>query len=136
MKNSGVIFTSFFCTFLFAGSISAISQEISVNSINVVSNALDVPVIEDADKFAFGTIASLADRKIVLNQFDASRAGEVQTGYIVDAESEFGDIDTFAQLKPGDNVALDYIEKNGQFVVTSLVKQDPEETTLTESRIN
>ena len=103
------------------------SQENSDSSLTVPAASTDAAASEDEDKFAFGSVVSFSNGNITIKELDVSNSNDVEAVYTVNAETEFGDVDTAAHLKAGDNVVLDYIEKDGKRIITTLVKQDSQE---------
>lgn len=78
----------------------------------------------DEDKFSFGKIVSVAEDQITVKEYDFAKDADVETTYAISAETELGNINAVKDLVVGDDVVLDYSEKDGQRVVTTLVKEE------------
>ena len=87
--------------------------------------AAAVPATEE-DKFSFGKVVSIADGVVTVKEYDFTKDADVEVAYTVTAETEFGNINAVADLKAGDDIVIDYLEKEGKRVVTTLVKEEKE----------
>ena len=130
MKNILVITFIFLGCALFAAQSPAFSQ---TNPDPVITASPASPAAagnaaaEDEDKFAFGTVVGAANGEITVQEHAVDQDIDVKSVYTVNAETEFGNIDSVEHLKPGDNVVLDYVEKDGKRTVTTLVKEESQE---------
>ncbi len=78
----------------------------------------------EEDKFSFGKVVSVVDGVITVKEYDFAKDADVETGYAVTAETDFGNINAVTDLQAGDDIVIDYIEKEGKRVVTTLVKEE------------
>jgi len=61
-----------------------------------------------------------------VREYDFAKDADVGTVYQLLPETETGNLDAEHPLKVGDDVVLDYLEKDGQRLVTTLVRELPE----------
>ena len=125
--NCAIMFILLSCV-IFIAQNPARSQEISGVSLTASAAASGIAASDEEDRFSFGNVVSFSDGKLILKERDVEQGSDVESFYAVNTETEFDNISTAAQLKAGDNVVLDYIEKDGKRIVTTLVKQDLAET--------
>ncbi|MBF0618937.1 MAG: hypothetical protein HQL19_02090 [Candidatus Omnitrophica bacterium] len=78
----------------------------------------------EEDKFSFGKIVSVAADQITVKEYDFTKDADVETSYAVTAETELGNINAVKDLVAGDDIVIDYVEKDGKRVVTTLVKEE------------
>jgi hypothetical protein len=76
------------------------------------------------DKFSFGKVVSVAADAITVKEYDFAKDADVEVAYAVTPETELGNINAVADLKASDDVVIDYVEKDGKRVVTTLVKEE------------
>lgn len=76
------------------------------------------------DKFSFGKVVSVAADSIAVKEYDFAKDADVEVSYSVTPETELGNINAVADLKASDDVVIDYVEKDGKRVVTTLVKEE------------
>ncbi|MBF0387045.1 MAG: hypothetical protein HQL20_04230 [Candidatus Omnitrophica bacterium] len=78
----------------------------------------------EEDKFSFGKVISVVDGVVTVKEYDFTKDADVETVYTVTAETELGNVNAVADLKAGDDIVIDYLEKDGKRVVTTLVKEE------------
>ena len=78
----------------------------------------------DEDKFSFGKIVSVGEGQITVKEYDFAKDADVETVYNLTSETELGNINAVKDLVVGDDVVLDYAEKDGKRMVTTLVKEE------------
>ena len=125
--NCAIMFTLLSCV-IFIAQNPARSQEIPGVPLTGSAAASGIEAPEEEDRFSFGNVVSCSDGKLIVKEHDVENGSDVESFYTVNMETEFDNINTAAQLKAGDNVVLDYIEKDGNRIVTTVVKQDFGET--------
>ena len=76
------------------------------------------------DKFSFGKVVSIAADQITVKEYDFAKDADVEVAYSVTKETELGNINAVTDLKAGDDIVIDYVEKDGKRVVTTLVKEE------------
>lgn len=76
------------------------------------------------DKFSFGKVVSVAGQKIAVKEYDFAKDADVEVAYEVTGETELGNINAITDLAANDDVVIDYVEKDGKRLVTTLVKED------------
>jgi len=81
-------------------------------------------VAVEEDKFSFGKVIAVADTQITVKEYDFTKDADVETAYSITKETELGNINAIADLKAGDDIVIDYVEKEGKRVVTTLVKEE------------
>ena len=127
MNNILVIMFVFFSCALFAAQTPAFSQTNPDPAITALPVAAGSAAAEEDDKCAFGTVVGAANGEITVQEHAVDQDIDVKSVYAVNTETEFGNVDSAEHLKPGDNVVLDYVEKDGKRTVTTLVKQESQE---------
>jgi hypothetical protein len=76
------------------------------------------------DKFSFGKVVNVGSGEITVKEYDFAKDADVDTAYVVTAETEFGNVNALADLVPNDDVVIDYVEKDGKRMVTTLVREE------------
>ncbi|MBF0485413.1 MAG: hypothetical protein HQL16_02750 [Candidatus Omnitrophica bacterium] len=87
---------------------------------------IPVSVAEEAenDKFSFGKVVNVAAGQITVKEYDFTKDADVEMTYSVTSETELGNINAVTDLTANDDVVIDYVEKDGKRVVTTLVKEE------------
>lgn len=82
--------------------------------------------ISDAenDRFTFGKVISVNAARLTVKEYDFAKDFDVVTTYQVTQQTEFGNINKLADLQPGDDVVIDYLQEGRQRRVTTLVKEE------------
>ena len=103
MLISGVLILS-------CGSLQAYAQEQTD-----VAEELPVPAVpaEDLTNYSYGTVVRASAQEIVLSEYDLATDGDVEVTYKIDPNVEMENIKAIEEVQPGDNVDLDYVEKDG-----------------------
>lgn len=96
----------------------------AVASAPVDAAAPVAPAANEEDKFSFGKVISVVDGQITVKEYDFTKDADIETVYSVTTETELGNIAAVADLKVGDDIVIDYLEKEGKRVVTTLVKEE------------
>ena len=91
----------------------------------------DNSLASENDRFSFGKVMALTCEDITVREYDFAKDLDVETVYQLLPETETGNIDAEHPLQVGDDVVLDYLEQDGQRLVTTLVRELPEETVKT-----
>jgi hypothetical protein len=78
----------------------------------------------DEDKFSFGKVVSVAADSVTVKEYDFAKDADVEMSYTLTPETELGNINAIADLKVGDDIVIDYVEKDGKRKVTTLVKEE------------
>ncbi len=78
----------------------------------------------EEDKFSFGKVVSVAADSVTVKEYDFAKDADVETTYTLTPETELGNINAVADLKAGDDIVIDYVEKDGARKVTTLVKEE------------
>ena len=76
------------------------------------------------DKFSFGKVVSVTADQITVKEYDFAKDADVEVAYSVTKETELGNINAVADLKADDDIVIDYVEKDGKRMVTTLVKEE------------
>ena len=90
--------------------------------------AVHVPVSvaqeNNEDKFSFGKVASVTAQQITVKEYDFAKDADVEMTYDVTAETELGNVNAVTDLAVNDDIVIDYMEKDGKRVITTLVKEE------------
>lgn len=76
------------------------------------------------DKFSFGKVVSINAQEVMVKEYDFARDADVEVAYTITAETELGNVNAVTDLVADDDIVIDYVEKDGKRVVTTLVKED------------
>ena len=76
------------------------------------------------DKFSFGKVVSINADQIMVREYDFAKDADVEVAYTVTADTEFGNVNAVAELVADDDIVIDYVEKDGKRVVTTLVREE------------
>ena len=90
--------------------------------------AVNIPVSmaqeNNEDKFSFGKVVSVTAQEVVVKEYDFAKDADVEMTYAVSGETELGNINVITDLAVNDDIVIDYVEKDGKRVVTTIVKED------------
>lgn len=78
----------------------------------------------DEDKFSFGKVVSVAEGQVTVKEYDFVKDAGVETVYATTSETEFGNVAALKDLAAGDDIVIDYLEKDGKKLITTLVKEE------------
>ncbi len=92
--------------------------------VALVGVRLSVAQEADTDKFSFGKVVSIAADQVTVKEYDFAKDADVEVVYTTTAETELGNVNAVADLTAEDDVVIDYVEKEGKRVVTTLVKEE------------
>jgi hypothetical protein len=76
------------------------------------------------DKFSFGKVVSVAADQVTVKEYDFAKDADVEVVYSVSAETEFGNVSKVTDLVANDDIVVDYVEKDGKRLITTLVKEE------------
>ncbi len=76
------------------------------------------------DKFSFGKVINVSAQEVVVKEYDFAKDADVEVAYVITAETELGNVNVITDLVANDDIVIDYVEKDGKRVVTTLVKED------------
>ena len=83
------------------------------------------------DKFSFGKVVSVNAQQVTVKEYDFAKDADVEMVYTVTAETELGNVNAVTDLAANDDIVIDYVEKDGKRVVTTLVKEEKGTETAT-----
>jgi hypothetical protein len=91
--------------------------------------AVNIPVSiaqdnTNEDKFSFGKVVSVNAQEVMVKEYDFAKDADVEVAYTITGETEFGNVNAVTDLAANDDIVIDYVEKDGKRVVTTLVKED------------
>ena len=91
--------------------------------------AVNIPVSaaqenNNEDKFSFGKVVTVNAQEVMVKEYDFAKDADVEVPYTVTAETELGNVNAVTDLAANDDIVIDYVEKDGKRVVTTLVKED------------
>jgi hypothetical protein len=104
------------------GLVLAVNVSVSIAQEN--NAAVAVEENNNEDKFSFGKVISVNAQEVMVKEYDFAKDADVEVTYTITAETEFGNVNMVTDLAVNDDVVLDYIEKDGKRIVTTLVKED------------
>ena len=76
------------------------------------------------DKFSFGKVVSVAQDQITVKEYDFTKDADVETTYSLTPETELGNVNAVSDLVADDDIVIDFVEKDGKRVITTLVKEE------------
>ena len=78
--------------------------------------------------FTFGKITAVSGRCFTLKEYDFARDTDVENRYQLLPDTTTGYISAERPLQIGDNVVLEYLEKDGQRLVNTLIREETDAT--------
>ncbi len=78
----------------------------------------------DNDMFSFGQVVAIAENQVTIKEYDFVQDSDVEVVYGVTSETEYGNVSSISDLAVSDNVVVDYMEKDGKKIITTLVKEE------------
>lgn len=79
----------------------------------------------DRELFSFGKVVALTPNSVTLRQYDFAMDADVEAPYQLQPDTEYGNVSAERPLQIGDDVVLDFLNKDGQQFVTTLVREEP-----------
>lgn len=74
-------------------------------------------------RYSFGKVVSVSDRQLAVCEYDFSKDCDAEVVYNVIPDTEFGNVQPLTDLKPDDDVVIDYVEKEGRRVIMIVVRE-------------
>jgi hypothetical protein len=68
--------------------------------------------------------AHVGRHKLVLCEYDFAKDAEVHRTYRATSKTEYGNIEKLINLKPDDDVVIDYLMKNKKRIINTIVKEE------------
>ena len=81
---------------------------------------------ESEDLFAFGKVVEVTRHHVKIKEYDFGQDAEVVSSYLVTRNTELGNLEKLADLKPDDRVVLDFVMRGWKRVATMIVKETDE----------
>ncbi len=80
---------------------------------------------EDDINYSYGAVKSVAADHLVLTEYDYEKDADVDVTYSVDSNVELENVSAMAEIKAGDSVEIDYVEKDGKKVAVLISVEKP-----------
>jgi len=93
------------------------------NSVPEIANDSCIMVEES---FAFGKVVGTTSNTVTINEYDFTKDEFNHLEFIVTPKTELGNINALSDLKPGDDVVMDYSVDGNKLIMTTLVLEVPE----------
>ena len=77
--------------------------------------------------FSWGTVSSISKDRMVLVEIDLETDEEIDVSYLIDAHTEFQNVDSIDDIGTDDSVDLDYVFENGKRVAKVIYVNGAEE---------
>jgi len=93
--------------------------------INItVSIAQDANIEElgDIEEFAYGQVLSISSSNVVVKEFDYDKEIEIEVSYKINSDTEFENVGSYNEIVVGDDVEIDYIQKEGINIAINIAK--------------
>lgn len=93
---------------------------------------IEEPALEDEDamldadtEYSYGTVASVDAAAIQVKEYDYDSGADVSVDYVVDPAAKFEGANSLKDVAVGDNIEIDYLEKDGKRVILSMSVEKP-----------
>ena len=80
---------------------------------------------EQEPDYAFGTVKSMSGDQLVINEFDYDSGAEKEVSYVVDSKTAYDNVASLKEVAVGDEVDIDYLEKDGKKVAVTVAVAKP-----------
>ncbi|MBL7072166.1 MAG: hypothetical protein ISS33_00120 [Candidatus Omnitrophica bacterium] len=104
--------------------MAVISVVLSVTMFSVFAVAQEQ---EDLVDSAYGTVVSISDGSVTLNEYDFDLDTEKSMIYEITADTELENIDSLEEIKAGSEVSVECIVKDGKNQIVSIYLYEEEE---------
>jgi hypothetical protein len=81
------------------------------------------------DRFTFGRVVAVNTSSVIIKEYDFVKDAEVNRTYCTTDKTEYSNIKKLTDLKPGNDVVIDYFIKKKKRVITMIVKEEKNSTT-------
>lgn len=71
----------------------------------------------------YGTVSELSDKSIVIKEFDFETEQEKAVSYTIDSGTEMKNVSQISEIKLGDDVVIEFVEKNDIKLARSITKE-------------
>jgi len=85
----------------------------------------DASAPADAEKFSFCILVRITADCLTVREYNFTTDAQEEVEYRLTNQTEISHPTKFNDLRPGDNLVLDYTESNGQRIVSVLIKEIP-----------
>ena len=75
--------------------------------------------------YAFGTVKNVSGDQLVINEFDYDSGEEKEVTYTVDSKTAYDNVASLKEVAVGDEVDIDYHEKDGKKVAVTVAVAKP-----------
>ena len=76
-------------------------------------------------EYAFGTVKNVSGDQLAINEFDYDTGEEKEVTYAVDSKTQFDNVASLKEVAVGDEVDVDYLEKDGKKVAVTVAVAKP-----------
>ena len=91
--------------------------------------AAAAPEATEEDRYTFGTVDSVSDKDIAIQEYDYDNDQDIKVTYAVSADTKFYNVASVTELAKGDSVEIYYKEADGQKTATMISKEEVKEDT-------
>lgn len=88
---------------------------------------------ENSERFTFGKVVQVLTKALLIREYDFARDADIEVRYELQRATEYGNLTPEQPLQAGDDVVLDYLERDGRRLVTTLVREEKLEKQAGES---
>ncbi len=81
--------------------------------------------LDEETEYSYGTIANVGDGALQVKEYDYDSGADVSVDYTVDAAAKYEGANSLKDVAVGDNVEMDYLEKDGKRVIVSMSVEKP-----------
>jgi len=78
----------------------------------------------DLTEYSYGTVVRVEAGNLVLSEYDIETDQDIEVSYVISDDIELENIDSMSDVKAGDDIDLDYIEKDGVKMAVYIAKEE------------
>ena len=84
-------------------------------SIGLMVSGASIAIAQEEEvEYSYGTVNKVSGNDIEVKEYDFETESDVNVTYVVNAETQFINVNAVAEIAPGDTVDIDYVVKEGK----------------------
>ena len=103
----------------------AISVFVLLGWAGTIYSQPEIPGAEEEDSWVtYGTVSDISDTSIVIKEFDFETEQEKLVSYVIDAGTEMKNFSQISEVKPGDDVVIEFVQKADVKQAIAITKEE------------
>jgi len=86
--------------------------------------AQEMETMDEMLEFTFGTLVRVSNEEITILEYNFEQEKEAEQTYVISSTTEFINVENLAALKIGEEIEIEFKEKDGQRVAMAIAKDE------------